>query len=427
MSFGDLRGILQYVPQFRGCTFVLEVDGAVLASENFANVLLDIAVLHSLNVRVALVHGASRQISELAESRGVQASNLDGAGATDQATLEVAVDAITRLTHSLLQSLQSVDLRAATANALHARPAGIFRGEDQQFTGRVTRVDVTSLRSMLDQGMIPVVPPLAAGPRGGSLRLHSDDVAMEVAVALGADKLVFLSGGAVPLLDGVRRHLAVGVAEVDDLMPKVEGPWVNRLRYAREACRSGVARTHLLNGLSNDALLAEFFSNEGVGLMVYADDYLGIRALEDWDIPEVLSMIRDSVEDEALVPRGREEIEARRDDFVVLEVDDNVVGTGALHVDEAAGVGEIACVFVKRSHENQGYARRLVAHLEEKARQAGLPRVVALTTRARSFFEDKCRFTTADPAVLPPARAEKLAASGRHSYVLVKELEGGTV
>jgi amino-acid N-acetyltransferase len=422
MRFGDLRGILQYVPQFRGKTFVVAVDGAVVASENFANVLLDLAVLQSLSVKVALVHGASHQISELAGRRGVEIGRSDGSGPTDAATLEISVDAITRLTHSILQSLQSVDLRAATANALHAHPAGVVRGEDQLFTGRVTRIDAESLRTMLGQGIMPVMPPLGAGPGGTNLRLHSDAVAMEVAVALRAEKLIFLAATPVPFLSPESRHLAVGVDEVDTYQAKVGEPWTSRLRFAREACKSGVARTHMLHGLHNEALLAELFSNEGVGLMVFADDYLTIRPIEGWDIPEILSMIRDSVEDDALVQRQREDIEARRADFRVIEVDENVVGTAALHAEPGETTGEIACVFVKRNHENQGYARRLVRHLEDEARKRGLVRVVALSTQARDFFTEKCGFRAGTPADLPPRRAAKLAASGRNSFVLLKDL-----
>lgn len=424
MSFGDLRGILQYVPQFRGKTFVIAVDGAVVASENFANVLLDIAVLHSLNVKVALVHGASHQIGELARRRAVAASNTDGSGVTDAATLDLSIDAITRLTHSILQNLQSVDLRAATANALHAHPAGVVRGVDQQFSGRVTRVDVDSLHTMLAQGIIPVVAPLAAGPGVGNLRLHSDAVAMEVAVALKAEKLVFLSAADVPFLSPGQAHLAVGVDDVEKFLAKVSEPWTSRLRCARDACKSGVARTHMIHGMNNEALLAELFSNEGVGLMVYADDYLTIRPIESWDIPEILSMIHDSVEEDALVQRRREDIEACRGDYRVIEVDENVVGTAALHVYPDSATGEIACLFVKRTHENQGYARKLVRHLEDEARKRGVRRMVALSTQAKDFFEEKCGYTRGTPDDLPVERAEKLAASGRGSFVLVRTLEG---
>src|ERR1700754_2025802 len=105
MKLTDLRGILQYIPQFREKTFILAVDGAIVTEENFANILLDVAVLRSLNIRVVLVHGASAQIKSLAEQQGVNASDLDGSGITDAATLQLALAASSRLTHEILEGL----------------------------------------------------------------------------------------------------------------------------------------------------------------------------------------------------------------------------------------------------------------------------------------------------------------------------------
>ena len=124
MKFGDLRGILQYVPQFRGRTFVIALDGAVLASSAFSDILLDLAVLRSLNIRVVLVHGAEFQIQRLAEKRGVNLTSCNGIGVTDETTMEVSLDAITRVSSDIMQKLSALKIRAASANAIHAHPAG---------------------------------------------------------------------------------------------------------------------------------------------------------------------------------------------------------------------------------------------------------------------------------------------------------------
>src|SRR4029077_4655072 len=108
----DLRGILQYIPQFREKIFIIAVDGVIVTEENFANILLDVAVLRSLNIRVVLVHGAAEQIRILAEKQNIQASNLDGTGVTGAPTLQLAIDAANRLTHEILQGLSANDLRA---------------------------------------------------------------------------------------------------------------------------------------------------------------------------------------------------------------------------------------------------------------------------------------------------------------------------
>src|SRR5882672_12363762 len=141
MKLTDLRGILQYIPRFREKTFLISVDGAIVTDENFANILLDVAVLRSLNIRVVLVHGASAQIKALADERRSRASDLDGAGITDADTLQLALTAANRLTHEILEGLSANDLRAACTNAIIAHPMGIIQGVDHLFTGKVERVD----------------------------------------------------------------------------------------------------------------------------------------------------------------------------------------------------------------------------------------------------------------------------------------------
>src|SRR5437588_4218544 len=141
----DLREILRYVPQFRDRVFVIALDGAVVEDENFPNLLLDIALLRSLRIGVALVHGAGYQIQRLAEQTGQEPSNLDGTGVTDPVTLQLALTAANRVTHEVIEGLAAVDLSGAYGNALVAHPAGIIRGVDHQMTGRVERVNVAML------------------------------------------------------------------------------------------------------------------------------------------------------------------------------------------------------------------------------------------------------------------------------------------
>src|SRR5690606_2619534 len=116
MKVSDLRGILQYVPRFREKIFVVAIDGDVIAAGNFANILLDLAVLRSLNIKIILVHGAAWQIEAAARKRGIPVSNADGTGVTDEATLDLSLDVIARTTNEIMQGLTSVDLRAAYAN-----------------------------------------------------------------------------------------------------------------------------------------------------------------------------------------------------------------------------------------------------------------------------------------------------------------------
>src|SRR6266496_3184561 len=213
----DLRGILQYIPQFRERTFILSVDGAIVTSENFANILLDVAVLRSLNIRVVLVHGASAQIKALADERNFKPSDLYGAGITDAGTLQLALTAANRLTHEILEGLSANDLRAACTNAIIAHPMGIIQGADHLFTGKVERVDTELLQTLLNQGIVPVVPPLGFDGDGKTYRVNSDSVAVAVADALKATKLIFITTH-----DGISRQgqliRQVLVADLDALL-----------------------------------------------------------------------------------------------------------------------------------------------------------------------------------------------------------------
>ena len=210
----DLREILRYVPQFRDRVFVIALDGAVVEDENFANLLLDIALLRSLRIGVALVHGAGHQVRRLAELTGRTPSNLDGTGVTDAVTLELALTAANRVSHEILEGLSQTDLRGACGNALVAHPAGILAGVDHQFTGRVERVDTGLLQALLERDIVPVVPPLGFDGEGHTYRLNSDAVAVEVALALRAVKLIYLGPHAGVLHGGeTLRQLSVTEAE----------------------------------------------------------------------------------------------------------------------------------------------------------------------------------------------------------------------
>ncbi|MBV8223917.1 MAG: amino-acid N-acetyltransferase, partial [Verrucomicrobia bacterium] len=137
MKLPELRGILQYVTRFRDKVFVIAINGEILESENFPNILLDIAVLRSLNIKVVLVHGAASQIQQAAAQRGTPVSNIDGTGVIDATTLQLSIDVGIRLTNGIMEGLTQVDLRAAYANCIIAHPAGIIHGVDYQFSGKV--------------------------------------------------------------------------------------------------------------------------------------------------------------------------------------------------------------------------------------------------------------------------------------------------
>lgn len=420
----DLRGILRYVPQFRERAFVIAVDGAIVGDDNFATILMDVAVLWSLNIRTVLVHGASAQIAALAAEKGVVPSDLDGSGVTDPTTLQLALTAANRVTHEVLAGLSVADLRGACTNAVIAHPMGILRGVDHLCTGRIERIDAEPLQTLLQNGIVPVVAPLGVDGDGRSYRVNSDAVAVEVAKAIGAVKIVYITTAAGLSVNGEVAH-QLPVDELEQALQKgaVAPDQISKARYAVAACQAGVPRVHVIDGRVDEGLLAEVFSNEGIGTLVHANEYRQIRKARKRDARSIEQMIHLSVENEELLPRSRAEIERRIGDYFLFEVDRNPVACIALHVYADQKKGELACLSVRPSHENQGIGRRMVQFVEDRASEAGLATLLALSTQTFNFFRSKAGFVDGTPDDLPPERRERYEQSGRRSRVLVKKLE----
>ena len=422
----DLRGILQYIPQFREKTFILAIDGAIVTDENFTTLLLDVAVLRSLNIRVVLVHGASAQIKLLGEEQNVKPSDIDGTGITDAPTLKLALTAANRLTHEILEGLSANDLRAASTNVIIAHPMGIIGGVDHQFTGKVERVDTELLQTLLAQGVVPVIPPLGFDGDGNTYRVNSDGVALAVAEALKAIKLIFITSSDGLICNGqlVRQLL---VAELEKLLQTNSAGFapeiLSKAQHAAAACKAGIPRVHVINGRVDEGLLAEVFSNEGIGTLIYANEYQQIRPAKKKDIRAIQLLTKSGVESDELVKRSRATIEKSLADYYIFEIDKNPVACVALHVYPEQKKGELACLYVSSSHENQGIGRKLIQFVENKAKELNLSELLTLSTQAFTYFQSKGGFAEGTPDDLPSARREKYEQSGRNSKVLVKKLK----
>ena len=424
MKASDLRGILTYIPSFRDKLFVLSVDSAVLEDERSASLFLDISVLRSLNIRVALVHGASARIKKVATEMKVKPSDVDGLGVTDEATLKVAERAANSYSHDILQHLADVDLKGAVTNAVIAHPAGILGGVDHQWTGRVERVDSKFLEALLDNGIIPVIPPLGVDGDGRTYRVNSDGVALEVAEALRAEKLIFLTGNG-DLPKSGKKPAQLSVEEATDYLKKKRGEisqeMASKLEHGLRACKEGVSRAHILDGREDEALLDELFSSEGVGTMIYADEYTEIRKALKKDVRSIMRLIGNSVAAEELLRRTRAQVAADIGDYSVFEIDGNMVGCVAVHPLEGK-TAEMGCLFVAPGHENSGIGKKLMLYAENRARELGMKKLLALSTQAFNYLQSKGGFAEGGAEVLPAARKASYEASGRNSKILYKDL-----
>ena len=421
----DLRGILKYVPRFQDQIFVLALDGAIVADENLPNLLVDIAVLRSLAIKVVIVHGIGQQIQELSKLRQVPITNSDGTGVTDAATLDLAVRASARVSHVILEGLTQNALKAAITNSVRALPVGILRGIDQQFTGKVERIDKDLLIHLLNAGVVPILQPIGFGPDGRSLRVNSDLLASEVAEALHASKIIYLNDQPGLLIDGkLKREIPVNAlrAILKDKPERIADPIRSKATHAVKAIENGILRVHLLDGQIMDGLLNEIFSSEGVGSLIYGNDYQQIRQATRRDVRVIYNLTRAAVKREELIHRTQQAIEKNIDQFFVFEIDENIIACVTLYFyPDKPQLAEVGSLYVMPFYQNRGIGKKMVDYACLQAKERGATTIVALSTQSFGFFSGTCGFEETDKSILPEARLKLYEESGRNPRVLVKQ------
>ncbi len=422
----DLRGILKYVPRFQGQTFVIALDGIIVADENFANILIDLAVLRSLGIKIILVHGIGHQIEELSRTRKIPISDNQGTGVADAATLDLAIRASSRVTHLVIEGLTQNGLKAALTNAIRAVPLGIIKGVDHQFTGRVDRVDKEFLTQLIESAVVPVVNPIGFDRDGRPLRINSDLMAAELAEALNATKIIYLTPHEGLELNGKLQHQisAATLRTILESKPEsINEPMRSTAAHAVKAVETGTPRIHLLDGRLMDGLLNEIFSNEGVGTLIHGNEYQQIRQATKRDVRAIHNLTRQAVKREELLYRTQAAIEKNIEQFYVFEIDENIIACVSLHLyPDKAKFSEVGSLYVMPFYHHRGIGKKMVDYACMMAKEQGATTVIALSTQAISFFTSVVGFEEADKDVLPESRLKAYEDSGRNSRVLVKKL-----
>jgi amino-acid N-acetyltransferase len=421
----DLRGILRYVPQFRDHVFVIALDGSIVDDENFPNVLTDIAVLRSLHIRMVLVHGIGRQLKRLSAQRKTPISDAYGGGPTDADTLRLAIEASAQVSHQIIEGLTQAGLKCAMGNAVRVVPAGIVKGKDQLFTGKLEKLDVDFFRELLKLDIVPVVSPIGFDRDGHSLRVNSDHLASELAIRLEASKLIFLTPHQ-GLLVGGRVEANIPLEQLEAVLEKSEQQIDERVRskarYAAHALEAGTQRAHILDGRVLGGLLTEIFDKVGVGTMIHTNEYQQIRYARNKDAQAIYNITRTGVKNEQLRHRTRDQIEREIEQYYVYEIDGSVIGCACLIPYEGTGTAELASVFVTPFYEGRGVGKKLAEYALLEAQHRNFTKVIALSTQSYAFFRNVCGFEEGSADDLPAARREDYLKNGRNSRVLVKQL-----
>ncbi len=422
----DLRGILNYVPRFQGQTFVIAMDGSIVADKNLSNLLLDIAVLKSLHIRVVLVHGVGHQLKELSVIRGVAISDVDGTGLTDPDTLDLAIRASSRVSHQILEGLTQAGLKCCITNAVRSVPVGIVKGVDQQRSGKVTRIDQDFIAHLIDADVIPIIQPIGFNRDGQTLRINSDLMAVETATALKATKIIYLSPHTGLEIDGVLRR-DIPAEELDGIIHKqtdrIDPKLRSKATHAVTAIGSGVPRVHLIDGRVHDSLLNELFSNEGVGTLVFGNDYRQIRQATRRDVRLIHNLIQNSVRRDELIFRTQQAIERNIGNFYVFEIDGNLFACVSLtYFPDQPDLAEIGSLYVVPFYTGRGAGQKMVEYACREAKAKGAKKIVALSTQSFTYFSAICDFKETDRDALPPSRQASYDKMQRNPRILIKEL-----
>lgn len=426
-----LRASAPYIHAHHGRCFVVLLPGEAAAQPGFAHLIYDIALLHSLGVRLVLVHGARPQIDAALAAAGIESQLVAGVRVTDRAALAAVKQAVGSLRMDIEALLSTglastpmggARLKVAGGNLVTAKPLGVVHGVDHLHSGEVRRVDTAAIKAHLDRGHIVLLSPVGYSPTGEIFNLFAEDVATACAAALNADKLVLLHDG--PELHERHPECTAQMipAEGDALAAsqQLAPAEAARLRAAVAACCQGVARAHLVSFEADGALLRELYSRDGAGTLVAADSYDTLRQATVEDSGGLLALIEPLEAQGVLVARSREQLELDIDAYTVMVRDGLITACCALMADTEEAVGELACVAVHPDYRGQGRAERLLQEADKRARGLGLQRLFVLTTRTPHWFVER-GFAPAAIDDLPLARRQ-LYNYQRNSSVLIKRL-----
>ncbi|WP_263144583.1 amino-acid N-acetyltransferase [Pseudomonas sp. RIT-PI-AD] len=425
-----LRHATPYINAHRDCTFVVMLPGEGVAHPNFGNIVHDLVLLHSLGVRLVLVHGSRPQIEARLAARGLTPRFHRDLRITDTPTLECVIDAVgqlriaieARLSMDMAASpMQGSRLRVSGGNFVTARPIGVLDGIDYHHTGEVRRIDRKGVGRLLDERSIVLLSPLGYSPTGEIFNLACEDVATRAAIDLGADKLI-LFGGERGLLDANGKLVReLRPQQVPAHLARLGGQYqAELLDAAAQACRAGVKRSHMVSFAEDGSLLTELFTRDGGGTLVDQEQFEQLREASIEDVGGLIDLISPLEEQGILVRRSRDVLEREIGQFSIVERDGLIIACAALYPIADSDCGELACLAVNPDYRHGGRGDELLERIEERARALGLKTLFVLTTRTAHWFRER-GFQPSGVERLPAARAS-LYNFQRNSQIFEKAL-----
>lgn len=285
-----LREALPYIQRFQGKTFVVKLSGKVTEDkDNLASLAEELALLHQVGIRVCVIHGGGKQLNELAQKLGVVQTVIGGRRVTDDDTLELAkmvfrgkinTEILAQFRRRGIQAVGLSGIDGGVVTAEKRPPKDVLNKEtgetkivDFGHVGDVVKIDASLINTMLDSGYLPIVSSLGADDDGRIFNINADTVAAEIAVHLGAEKLIMLSDVNGIYLDGNDLSTKLSRLTVSDARDMIDsgratGGMIPKLENLISLLNRGVKSAHIVSGTTRNAVLAEVFTDEGTGTMV---------------------------------------------------------------------------------------------------------------------------------------------------------------
>lgn len=435
------RSVAPYIHKFRNQTFVVGIAGEAIAAGKLHSLAQDLAMIQSMGVKLVLVHGFRPQVNEQLAAKGHQAKYSHGIRITDSVALDCAQEAAGQLRYEIeaafSQGLPNTPMAGSTVrvlsgNFITARPVGIVDGVDFQHSGLVRKVDVGGISRTLDMGALVLLSPFGFSPTGEAFNLSMEEVATSVAIALQADKLIFVTevpgvplDATQPVSEDNAIDTELPLAAAEALLAELPAAQVPTdtafyLQHCVKACKAGVERSHIIPFSVDGALLLEVYVHDGIGTMVVDEKLESLREATPDDVGGILQLIEPFEKDGTLVKRSRTEIERDVANYTIVEHDGVIFACAALYPYPEGKTAEMAALTVSPQSQGQGDGEKVLKRIEQRARLMGLQSIFVLTTRTMHWFI-KRGFEQVDPDWLPDARKRKYNWD-RKSVVMVKKL-----
>ncbi|AKX51038.1 amino-acid N-acetyltransferase [Thiopseudomonas alkaliphila] len=426
-----LRNASPYINAHRGRVFVVMLPGEAMAHPNFQAIIHDLVLLHSLGVKLILVHGARPQIEQRLAEQQLASRYHQGLRITDGPTLNCVQQAVGQL-RIQIEALLSTDIASSpmrgaqvqvvSGNWVTAKPIGVVEGVDLQSTGEVRRINRAAISQVLERQNIVLLSALGYSPTGEAFNLSAETVATQAALSLHADKLILFSPepGIVDTKQQLLRELNLEQArQLAEQLPTT-APSRSLLSSAVQACAETVKRCHVVSYAEDGALLTELFTRDGSGTLISAGLFEQVREASIEDVGGLLELIRPLEEQGILVRRSRDLLEQEISHFSIVERDGTIIACAALYEFPQEQTGELACLAVHPEYRHGGRGDAVLERIEQRAQAQGLNSLFVLTTRTAHWFQER-GFEPCQLEQLPQKKAE-LYNFQRNSKVFRKTL-----